>query len=246
MCFKEGGTGYWLQVTTPNWPDPSTKATFAPLGCQLDNNTFLGQSFMGKGRSTHTRTCLRVLVHCEARLLSGCLRSIVHAISPPLLDLLNFYFSSSFFLCSGFLPSSSAYLFLFFLSLSLSTGLTLSSSELQRAAPVLETARLCSTGTTSCANGTAGHLTDYACTSTQTRDASWSILDTVFAGTSTTGMASQSIELATVRTTIESNYCLLFLSFLFLFLFLSISFEVLDFVGYSKQQKSNIPLFSSY
>jgi hypothetical protein len=117
----------------------------------------------------------------------------------------SFLFTQFLILCTPFLtPYASCLSLSLCLPLSLSifnhSGLTLSASELQRAAPVLQTARLCSTGTTSCANGTAGHLTDYTCTSAQTRDAEWSILDTVFAGTSTTGMSSQSMELTTVSS----------------------------------------------
>jgi hypothetical protein len=63
MCFEENSTGYWLQVTTPNWPDPSTKDKFAPLGCQLDNNTFLGQSFMGNECTGHTYAHTQPRVH---------------------------------------------------------------------------------------------------------------------------------------------------------------------------------------
>ena len=126
MAFEEDAQGFLLQVTTPNWPDPSTAETFAPLGCQLDDNTYLSQSF---------------------------------------------------------------------------TGLTLSAETFAAAAPALEASRLCSTGTPSCANGTAGHLLDYTCTSEQTRGAAWGILDTAFAGTPTTGTPSQAVALETVGGT---------------------------------------------
>lgn len=46
LSFRDGEAGFLLQATTPNWPDPTTKHVFAPLGCQLDNNTILSQHFM--------------------------------------------------------------------------------------------------------------------------------------------------------------------------------------------------------
>jgi len=115
LAYEESGTGFFLQGTTPNWPDPSQKSTYTPLGCQLDSNTDLSQSFL---------------------------------------------------------------------------GLTLDADTFSEMAPYIEAARLCSTGTTSCRNGSAGHMIDFNCTSEQTRAEDWSILDTAFSGTSTSDMHS--------------------------------------------------------
>lgn len=118
MAYEKNGQGFFLQGTTPNWPDPSQKSTYAPLGCQLDNNVYLSQSFM---------------------------------------------------------------------------GLTLNSDTFTDMAPYIQAARVCSTGTISCAGSdAAGHVIDYNCTSEQTRNESWSILDTAFAGTSNSKINSKS------------------------------------------------------
>ena len=31
MAFAKGGDGFWLQASTPQFPDPSLGTTFAPL-----------------------------------------------------------------------------------------------------------------------------------------------------------------------------------------------------------------------
>ena len=116
LAFEKDATGFLLQATTPNWPDPSQGSSYAPLGCQLDDNTVFSQSFM---------------------------------------------------------------------------GLTMGAEDFKDLAPVLNASRLCSTGSLSCRNGSAGHMMyGYNCTSEQTRGAAWSILDEAFSGASTTGLHS--------------------------------------------------------
>lgn len=122
MAYEKDGTGFFLLGTTPNWPDPSQKSTYTPLGCQLEDNTYVSQSFM---------------------------------------------------------------------------GLTLDSSTFSDIAPAIEAARVCSTGTVSCRNGSAGHMIDFNCSSEQTRGQDWSILDTAFAGTSSSGLHSQGLAITT-------------------------------------------------
>jgi hypothetical protein len=62
-------------------------------------------------------------------------------------------------------------------------------------APALAQARLCSTGTNSCARGDprAGHLRDWNCTSEHTRGAPWSILDVAFNGSHVRNMSGTSV-----------------------------------------------------
>ena len=120
FAFEEGSLGFFLQGTTPNWPDPSQGDTFAPLGCQLDNNVYLSQSFL---------------------------------------------------------------------------GVTLASDDFTTIAPVLEKARLCSSGSLSCRNGSSGHMVDFNCTSEATRGEDWSILNTAFAATSTMDMPSEGLNI---------------------------------------------------
>lgn len=43
LAFTKGDTGFLLQASTPQYPDPSLGATFVPLGCSLDDNTVYAQ-----------------------------------------------------------------------------------------------------------------------------------------------------------------------------------------------------------
>ena len=49
LMFRKGSTGFYLQATTPNFPDPSLTAHVGTpgLGCQLVDNTKFAQSFLG-------------------------------------------------------------------------------------------------------------------------------------------------------------------------------------------------------
>ena len=58
----------------------------------------------------------------------------------------------------------------------------MNSKTFAQIAPALAAAQLCSTGSLSCKNGTAGHLWSASCTSEHTRGQDWSILDTAFTG----------------------------------------------------------------
>ena len=125
LAFRRDSTGFYLQSTTPNFPDPSlTSIVGTPgLGCQLSDNTKFGQSFFGM------------------TLKASTFRDVL--------------------------------------------------------GPTLENARLCSTGTNSCARGKAGHIGDWMCTSEHTRGSDWSMLDRAFTGNSTAFKTSTSALLHT-------------------------------------------------
>lgn len=117
LAFRRNLSGFHLQATTPNYPDPSLKANEGEpvrLGCQLNDETALAQSFLG-------------------------------------------------------------------LTLSANDGLGGGNAFNGALAPTLKAAWLCSTGSASCVNGTAGHVHDWSCTSEHTRGLEWSILNEAFA-----------------------------------------------------------------
>ena len=118
MAFAKGGDGFWLQASTPQYPDPSLGTKFVPLGCQLDNNLKVAQHF---------------------------------------------------------------------------TGVSMTAATFTKIAPALAAAQLCSAGSTSCRNGTAGHLWSHSCTSEHTRSADWSILDIAFTGSTKSSAPSVGI-----------------------------------------------------
>ena len=125
LAFRRDSTGFYLQSTTPNFPDPSlTSIVGTPgFGCQLSDNTKFGQSFFGM------------------TLKASTFRDVL--------------------------------------------------------GPTLGNARLCSTGTNSCARGKAGHIGDWMCTSEHTRGSDWSMLDRAFTGNSTAFKTSTSALLHT-------------------------------------------------
>nr|CCA19597.1 conserved hypothetical protein [Albugo laibachii Nc14] len=46
VAFDAKSGGFYLQTSTPNYPDPSDLHSFTPLGCQKDNNVLYSQHLM--------------------------------------------------------------------------------------------------------------------------------------------------------------------------------------------------------